>query len=296
MPVYYPNAKINLGLHIGARRADGYHTLQTIFYPIPLHDRLVIEPAEDFSFQLDGAPLDCTPEQNLVVRALRLLEPDGSLPPLHVELGKHIPSGAGLGGGSSDAAFALRAARDIMGSTLTDDDLAQCLTHLGADCPFFLRNSPVYATGIGEVMTGIDLSLSGWNMLLVKPDIYISTGEAYGAIDRMRQRTEGTPHNSATTTSLTKMPLTEIVRRPVQEWPNLLHNDFEPWACEQHQQIADIRQMLYDLGAAYAAMSGSGSALFGLFAPGTEKPDFIDNHIQPTTSPLHDCFLAWLRL
>ena len=247
--IVYPNAKINLGLNVVRKREDGYHDIETIFYPIPLQDALEIQEAEEASFRQAGTPLDCPPEQNLVLRAIDLLRADFDLPPLEVYLFKHIPSGAGLGGGSSDAAFAMRLVNEKFQLGLSDDDLRQRLATLGADCPFFIQNTPCFATGIGDLLTPIDLSLDGWNLVLVKPDIYVSTREAYSSV---------TPQEPL-------LPLDVIARRPVSEWQSLMHNDFEQSVFLLHPEIAAIKDRLLDLGATYAAMSGSGSAVFGLF-------------------------------
>lgn len=264
----FPNAKVNLGLNIVARRADGYHDIETIFYPIPLTDRLSVERAETFSFRQTGAPLDCQPEQNLVVRALRALTEDDK-PPLAVELEKFVPSGAGLGGGSSNAAFAVKAARDLLGRSESDAELERLLAPLGADCPFFVRNSAVFATGIGDVFTPLELSLAGWQMALVKPDIHVATREAYAAVR---------PASPA-------VPLTDIVRRPVAEWQGLMLNDFEPSVFAAHPEIAAIKQRLLDLGATYSSMSGSGSSVFALFTS-TAKPIQLDQLFP-------NCFTWW---
>ena len=257
--IVYPNAKINLGLNVVARRPDGYHDIETVFYPIPLQDALEVTDAEQPSFRLAGAQLDCPPEENLVMKAVRLIEKDFQLPPLDIYLYKHIPSGAGLGGGSLDATFMVRLLNERFHLGLTDEEIAQRVASLGADCPFFVHNTPVLATGIGDVMTPIDLELIGWNLVLVKPDIYVSTRDAYAAI---------TPHEPA-------MPLSEVVKHPIEEWQQLMMNDFETSVFPQYPEIAAIKDKLIDLGATYAAMSGSGSAVFGLFADPVEHVEEI---------------------
>lgn len=253
----YPNAKINLGLNVVARRPDGYHDIETIFYPIPLQDALEVKAADHFAFRLSGNQLDCAAGDNLVIRVLKMLEADFQLPEMDIHLFKHIPSGAGLGGGSSDAAFMMRLLNEQFHLGLSDDEMEQRLATLGADCPFFVRNQPVFATGIGNVFTPISLDLSGWTLVLVKPDVQVSTRDAYADVQ---------PAKPAT-------PLTEIVKLPVEQWQSLMHNVFEVSVFPRFPEIAAIKDLLLDLGAVYAAMSGSGSAVFGLFRQPLEHVD-----------------------
>ena len=255
----YPNAKINLGLNIVARRPDGYHDIETIFYPIPLQDALEVKAADHFAFRLTGNQLDCAAGDNLVIRVLQMLEADYQLPELDIHLFKHIPSGAGLGGGSSDAAFMMRLLNEQFNLGMTADEMEQRLATLGADCPFFVRNQPVFATGIGNVFTPISLDLSGWTLVLVKPDVHVSTRDAYAAVK---------PTAPA-------MRLTDIVQRPVEEWQALMVNDFEASVFPRYPEIAAIKDLLLDKGAVYAAMSGSGSAVYGLFRQPLENVDEI---------------------
>lgn len=257
--ITYPNAKINLGLNILTRRPDGYHDIETVFYPIPLQDALEVTDAPATTFRLVGNRLDCEPEQNLVMRVLRLLEAEFQLPQLDIYLYKHIPAGAGLGGGSSDAAFMMRLLNERFELGLSDADMEARLAPLGADCPFFVRNTPVLASGIGNVMQPIDLELIGWNLVLVKPDINVSTREAYAAVQ---------PHKP-------DMPLAEVISQPVERWQELLVNDFEASVFPLYPEIAAIKDKLIDLGATYAAMSGSGSAVYGLFADPVEHVEEI---------------------
>ena len=245
----YPNAKINLGLHITARRPDGYHDIETVFYPIPLMDALeATRSHSDGSFRQTGVPLDCDVEQNLVFRALKMVKEKHQIPPLDIHLFKHIPSGAGLGGGSSDAAFMVRLLNEQFQLGMGAAEMREMVASLGADCAFFIENSPMLATGIGDRLTPISVSLSGWVLIVVKPDIHISTREAYAGI------TPRQPEHS----------LTDILALPLEQWQGRLVNDFEPSIFAAHPEIAAIRDRLLDLGAVYAAMSGSGSAVFGL--------------------------------
>ena len=253
----FPCAKINLGLYVTERRADGYHNLETVFYPIPLCDELDVELAERDALSLHGISVEGTAADNLVVKAVRLLRDAGfPVPPLHIRLTKRIPSGAGLGGGSSDAAHTMLAVRNLCHLSLDNLQMQQMLSHLGADCPFFVESRPMLATGIGDQFTSIDLSLRGLWLLLVKPDDFVSTREAYS-----RVRPQQPQHD-----------LSKSIMRPIEEWRELIANDFEESVFPLHPTIAHIKQRLYDAGAAYAAMSGSGSSVFGIFRnqPGPE--------------------------
>lgn len=255
----HPNAKINLGLNIVRRRTDGYHDIETIFYPIPLTDALTIEPAAASMFRQTGVTLDCNPADNLVVRAIRRYAEHAGAEDatFSVILEKNIPAGAGLGGGSSDAAFAMKAMRSLLARDDDDAVLERLLAPLGADCPFFVRNAPVFATGTGDIFTPISLSLAGWHIALVRPDIHVATREAYAAVH---------PAKPA-------KPLTDIIRRPVEEWQQLMVNDFEASVFAAHPEIGAIKARLLEMGATYASMSGSGSAVYALFKKGTLEPD-----------------------
>ena len=263
--ILYPNAKINIGLHVVERRPDGYHNLETVFYPINLQDALEIHtPADDNYFlKVTGTILGGTPDDNLVTRAYRLLKEQfpNTVKPVEIHLFKHIPTGAGLGGGSSDAAFTLRALNERFQLQLTTDQLEAFATQLGADCPFFIKNQPVYATGIGNHFTPINLSLMGKTIVLVKPEIFVSTREAYAGV---------TPHQPA-------KPLMELIQQPIETWRNNIVNDFEDSVFPIYPEIAAIKDRLYDLGAIYASMSGSGSCVFGIFDTPIEHIDEIFN-------------------
>ena len=247
----HPCAKINLGLNIVSRRPDGYHNLETVFYPIPIFDTLEVTTSHSLNLST-YPPLDCPPERNLVVRAYKLLAADYDLPPVSIELHKDIPSQAGMGGGSSDGAFMLRLLNEEFQLGIDTRQLQDYATKLGADCPFFITAEPAYATGIGEQLEPLeDLreQLRDLYIAIVKPPVAVSTREAYAAI---------TPRKP-------DVCCRDVVRMPVGEWRNLLTNDFEPPLFALHPQLASIKAKLYDMGAIYAQMSGSGSALFGLF-------------------------------
>lgn len=253
--ITFPNAKINLGLNIVEKRPDGYHNLETVFYPVALEDALEINEVPNIESEKKcqlhqyGTPIAGNPEDNLVMKAYRLLNSDFRLPPIEIHLYKHIPSGAGLGGGSSDAAFMLKLLNEKFGLGLSDGKLEDYAVRLGADCPFFIADKPVYAEGTGNLFSPIPLSLKGYRILLIKPDIFVSTREAFSHI---------TPQRPA-------IALKEVVNRPVIEWKELMVNDFEKSVFPQHPQIEAIKNELYQQGAVYAAMSGSGSSVFGLF-------------------------------
>ncbi|MEG1659283.1 MAG: 4-(cytidine 5'-diphospho)-2-C-methyl-D-erythritol kinase [Bacteroides sp.] len=260
--ITFPNAKINLGLNITGLRADGYHNLETVFYPVPLEDALELHPLPDSDHQkcrlhCSGIAIDGNPEDNLVVKAYHLLDEEFHLPPVNIHLFKHIPSGAGLGGGSSDAAFMLKLLNERFALNLTVEQLEGFAATLGADCAFFIRNKPTFATGVGNVFSPIALSLAGYQLLIVKPDIFVSTREAFAKI---------TPHQPL-------LPLREVIARPVTAWKEHLVNDFEASVFPQHPAISQIKETLYQQGAVYAAMSGSGSSVFGLFRSETELPE-----------------------
>lgn len=243
--------KINLGLNVVERRSDGYHNLQTIFYPVPLYDELTIRESEDEDvLMLGGNPLEGDVQDNLVLRAVRLLRQEGfSVPPLNIDLKKVIPSGAGLGGGSSDAACMVTTLARLYDLPLSEEQMELLVGKLGADCPFFINPRPLYAEGIGDVFTPISLNLSGWYLMLVKPEVYVSTREAYAGVH---------PHMPA-------YSLLETIKLPVGQWVGRMVNDFEESIFSNHPLLAEIKQELYRQGAAYASMSGSGSTIFGLF-------------------------------
>ncbi len=245
-----PCAKINLGLYITQRRPDGYHNLETVFYPIPLCDELEVQPAAADSLTLEGIPVAGPAEDNLVMRVVGMLRSGGfPIPPLSIRLTKHIPSGAGLGGGSSDAAFMLKMLNEMFRLGLSETEMEQRIAPLGADCAFFVRCHPVLATGIGNIFSPLPLSLRGMHLLLVKPDDFVSTREAYAGV----------------CPALPPTPLAQSIGLPISEWQANVRNDFEQSIFPQHPTIANIKSKMLDAGAAYAAMSGSGSSVFGLF-------------------------------
>ena len=252
--ITFPNAKINLGLNIIEKRPDGYHNLETIFYPINLQDALEVTRREnndkEYTLHISGAPLEGEPEDNLVVKAYKLLKKDyPGLLPVDIHMYKHIPAGAGLGGGSSDAACMTKLLNDKFSLRLSTERMEEYAAKLGADCAFFIRNKPVFATGIGNLFEPVELSLKGYHIILIKPDIFVSTRDAFAEIKPVRPA----------------VSLKEIVKQPIETWKSSMKNDFEDSVFKKFPEIAAIKDELYDLGAVYAAMSGSGSSVYGIF-------------------------------
>ena len=262
--ICFPIAKINLGLNVVEKRSDGYHNLQTVFYPVPIKDALEIHSMDDAfpsnydcDLKVTNITIDGDEQRNLVVRAYQMLKQDfPTLPRIHTHLWKGIPTQAGMGGGSSDCAYMLLLLNQQFQLGLTDEQLMQYAAKLGADCAFFILSRPCYAEGIGEKLQPIDMSLNGYHIAVVRPDIPVPTKEAFSRIH---------PHYPA-------QNCRETVMQPVETWRETLVNDFEESVFALHPEIGDIKQQLYDMGATYAAMSGSGSALFGLFK---ECPDTL---------------------
>ena len=250
--ICFPNAKVNLGLNIVSKRADGYHNLETIFYPIGLKDALEVIPSDktnSYRFFQTGIDIGGDAENNLVIKSLSMLRENRHIPGIDIHLLKTIPCGAGLGGGSSNAAFMIQLMNDTYSLEFSKEELHQFAVRLGADCAFFLTNKPAFASGIGDKLEEIEISLDKYFFVLVKPDISVSTREAYADIVPKQP----------------EMSLKEIVKLPIQEWRNYMYNDFETSIFKKHPAIAEIKQNLYDNGALYASMSGSGTSVYGFF-------------------------------
>ncbi len=254
--IVFPNCKVNLGLNILKKREDGYHNIETVFYPIPLHDIFEVvlynskNRTSSLPFSFSGIPVKGSVRSNLCHKAFWLLKKDfPNLPHIAMHLHKVIPSGAGLGGGSANAAFALTTFNKLFALHLTEQQLISYAAELGSDCPFFIINKPCSGSGRGEILQPVQLDLSGYKMVLVNPGIHINTGDAF------RQLAPSAP----------ALPVKEAVLLPVQEWKNALVNDFEKVIFSLHPAIAGIKEQLYNAGAMYASMSGSGSTVFGLF-------------------------------
>ena len=250
--IRFPHAKINLGLNIVSRRTDGYHNIETIFYPVhEMQDALEIAPAkgEKRAFQQSGITIDGNPNENLVMKAYELLSKQYPLPELDVYLYKNIPLGAGLGGGSADASFMLNMLNEYAQLHLSVSELEHLAARLGADCPFFIQSKPVFATGIGNEFEPITLSLDDYRISIVKPEIHVSTKDAYAHVVPKQPR----------------VSLKEIIQLPVEEWKDKMVNDFEVSVFAQYPQIQAVKEDMYNQGALYSSMSGSGSAVFGIF-------------------------------
>ncbi len=246
----FPNAKINLGLNIISKREDGYHDIESCFYPIPLKDALEIIPSNNLNFETTGLKIPGDSNDNLVLKAFELLNEDFDLPTLEIILHKNIPMGAGMGGGSADGAFMLTLLNDYFELNISTQELEQYALKLGSDCPFFIENKPKLVSGRGEVFENTKLDLSGYYLALVYPDIHISTGVAYGGVKPQKP----------------EISVKEIIEQyPIEEWNKLLKNDFESGVFNKFPILQDIKNKLYENGAIYASMTGSGSTIFGIF-------------------------------
>lgn len=247
--ISFPNAKINIGLNVVSKRTDGYHNLETIFYPVKLADALELTESDNTAFSTSGIEIDGKPENNLVFKAYQLLQNDFNVPHIKLHLHKIIPFGAGLGGGSSDAAFALIMLNEYFKLNLSSAKLKLYAARIGADCPFFIENKPTFATGIGDQFKPINLDLSEYKILIVKPNTSVSTPDAYQNVIPAKP----------------KFNLKNIENLPIEDWKYYLRNDFEKGVFQKYPEIDKLKQALYKMGALYASMSGSGSAVFGIF-------------------------------
>jgi 4-diphosphocytidyl-2-C-methyl-D-erythritol kinase len=256
--ILFPNCKINLGLHILKKREDGFHDLETIFYPIPLLDGLEIiqhpAPVTSIEFSSSGLIVEGDPSDNICVKAYLLLKKDfPQLPAVKMHLHKTIPMGAGLGGGSADGAFALVLLNRKFNLGLDEQSLLGYALQLGSDCPFFIRNTPCFATGRGENMESISLDLSSYTFVVVNPNIHVNTGWAFSQLIPSAERPS----------------LVEIIRQPVETWKGILKNDFEEPITRHHPEISACKDQLYRRGAIYASMTGSGATVYGIFPKGS---------------------------
>jgi 4-diphosphocytidyl-2-C-methyl-D-erythritol kinase len=264
--IRFPNCKINLGLHILEKLPDGYHSLETIFYPLSLSDILEINPSDSATTRLTitGIEIQGQPTENLCYKAWDLLNQEFGIPTVEMHLHKIIPTGAGLGGGSSDAAFTLSMINELFNIGISSENLFSLALRLGMDCPYFLLNTPALGTGKGEKLTPVPINLKGIHIVVAKPDIHISTAEAYsGVIPRLRDKSQP-----------------KLMAQPIGNWKQSLVNDFEEPVFLKYPEIAGIKEKLYEKGALYASMSGSGSAVYGLF---NEKVDM--------SAYFNDCFV-----
>lgn len=262
--ICFPNAKINIGLYVLDVRPDGKHNLETVFLPIPLQDvlevRYPINSSLPWVFVQAGLQIPGSPDDNLVVRVYRSLQQEFQLPACEINLYKRIPMGAGLGGGSSDAAFMMRLLNENFQLGLTNDEMKRRMSQFGADCPFFIDDKPAFATGIGDQLSPLSVSVQGLWIVLVKPPCHVSTSEAYSHVSC---------RDSA------PVDLRKILMQPISRWRDCVENDFELSVFLQYPEIAAIKSTLYDMGALYASMSGSGSAVYGLFDFPFESPQQV---------------------
>jgi len=258
----FPNAKINIGLNIVEKRPDGFHNIESCFYPVGWSDALEITLADNFMFQADGIAIPGSPEDNLCAKAYRMLANDYDLPPVKIHLLKTVPIGAGLGGGSADAAFVIKALNDLFELGISKESQQDYARRIGSDCAFFIQNKPMYCFEKGDKFENIDINITGKWIVLVNPGIHISTVEAYSGVVPKRSTED----------------LRIILREPVAAWKDLVGNDFEATLFRKYPLLKEVKEKLYNLGAEYAAMSGSGSTLFGIFGQEqnvkSEFPDF----------------------
>ena len=269
--ILYPNCKINLGLNILQKREDGFHDLETIFYPVDLTDALEIIPAphsKESVLSLSGLELDAMQDDNICIRAWKMLKNDfKDLPAVSIHLHKMIPSGAGLGGGSADGAFTILQLNKLFRLGLNREQLIKYALQLGSDCPFFIINQPCLARGRGEILNEIKLDLTSYTIILVNPGIHINTGWAFSQLDIERRPAS----------------LTEIIQSPLEHWKDMLKNDFEKPVFEKYSSIGKIKQQLYEAGAVYSSLSGSGSTVFGIFAKNVNPVlDFSSSYLVKT--------------
>ncbi|QJD78356.1 4-(cytidine 5'-diphospho)-2-C-methyl-D-erythritol kinase [Spirosoma rhododendri] len=262
--VTFPNAKINLGLLITDKRSDGFHNLQSCFYPVDWTDALELIPAPTLAFNSTGLPIPGDPAQNLCVKAYELLRADFALPPVRIHLQKNVPIGAGLGGGSADAAFTLRLLNDRFSLNLSTSQLEDYARRLGSDCAFFIQNKPVYCTEKGDVFAEIAISLKGYYLVLIYPNLVISTAEAYARVRPQQPET----------------PLINLLSQPITSWRDTVSNDFETSLFPAYPLLSALKTQLYALGAVYASMSGSGSTIYGIFdAPPADLNQFAQYRV-----------------
>jgi 4-diphosphocytidyl-2-C-methyl-D-erythritol kinase len=259
----FPNAKINIGLNIVSKRKDGFHNIETVFFPVKgLTDAIEFMPSSETGFTTSGIHIEGIPADNLVLKAYHLLKDPFKLPPLSIHIHKFIPIGAGLGGGSSDASFMLKGLMDYFHLPLKPKELADYAGQLGSDCAFFLFNKPTLASGKGEILYPISLELKHKHFLIIKPPFSINTRDAYSGVKA----------------SEPLQKLIDLIHQPLKEWKNLIRNDFESIAFQRFPELENIKQKMYSMGALYASLSGSGSAMYGIFEIKPELPKLPENY------------------
>ncbi len=255
--LFFTNAKINIGLNIVEKRPDGFHNLETLFYPIQIKDALeFVETQGKTTVQTSGIKLSVPEEENICYKAYKLMAKYYKLPQLNIHLHKVVPIGAGLGGGSANAAILMKELNNAYNLGISIKRLEELASYIGSDCPFFIQNKAVFARGRGEVFETVDLDLSNYYIYIIKPDISISTSAAFAGI---------TPHKPA-------VSIKKLISKPIEQWRDYIINDFENNIFKQHPMLGEIKQNMYDIGAVYASMSGSGSAVYGIFS---QEPKLI---------------------
>jgi 4-diphosphocytidyl-2-C-methyl-D-erythritol kinase len=265
--IVFPCAKINIGLNITSRRPDGYHNIETVFYPVKIYDAVEALPGGELTFESSGLGIPGRVEDNLCVKAYHLIGKDHGLPPVNIHLHKHVPIGAGLGGGSANAAFFIKLLDQQFNLGLTLDQKLDYARQLGADCAFFIESKPVFAFDKGDQFEPVNLDLSSYSIALVMPPAHVSTSEAYRGV-------KPTP---------VQRSLKELIELPIEQWKNHIKNDFEESVFKNHALIRGVKAALYEAGALYASMSGSGASVFGIFK---QKPDL--SHLQASNHVFYD--------
>lgn len=263
--IVFPNAKINIGLNVVEKRPDGFHNIETVFFPTGFSDILEINISrKDFAFTNTGIIIEQgTADNNLCYKAYNLLKQNHSINPVNIHLHKQIPIGAGLGGGSSDGSFTLQAINNLQNLNIDQSILIEYAKNLGSDCPFFILNKPLFASGTGNIFESIHISLKGFYLVIVNPGLHINTAKAYSQIKPVKP----------------KQSLKKLIEKPVENWKNTIFNDFEPIIFNDFPQIEKIKQTLYSAGAAYASMSGSGSSVFGLYKDKPQLKEIFGNQV-----------------
>lgn len=247
--VCFSNCKINIGLYIVQKRIDGFHNINTVFVPLPLYDVLEVLPSDNMDLTVYNQKIPGKKSENIVIKAYQLLQKKYHLAPVHIHLLKNIPIGAGLGAGSANGAYTLQLLNEYFSLQISKNELLEMALELGSDCPFFIENKPVYATQRGEIFTPIDLNLNPYKLVIINPGIHISTLWAFQQVQP----------------TAPKFDLLEAIQHPMQDWKNLISNDFEPAVLSQYPAIQQIKETLYQQGAQYASLSGTGSTVYGFF-------------------------------
>lgn len=257
--ICFPHSKINLGLNILQKRADGYHDLETVFYPVPLCDILEILPSEQFAFKQSGLTVEGNENDNLCIKAFKLLQEKFNIDNVYIHLHKQIPMGAGMGGGSSDAAYVIRMCNDLFSLGMTTEEMQSYAAELGSDCAYFINDTPMYGKGRGEILSPLNINLNGYYLKIVNPGIHISTAEAFKGVHKDANR----------------LSLAERISQPIYNWKGLIENDFEVHLFNKYPELEKIKSTFYKEGAVYAALSGSGSTLYAIY-PKEPVMSFLD--------------------